>query len=84
MTGRAIARLWVEVQESMGTIIGTADRLRDSYGHTLPENAARLKDKINQYKKEGYSCLISKKMGNDNTLKITEEAGNMIIALKAE
>ena len=64
------------------TIIGTADRLRDSYGHTLPENAARLKDKINQYKKEGYSCLISKKMGNDNTLKITEEAGNMIIALK--
>lgn len=33
------------------TIIGTADRLRDSYGHTLPENAARLKDKINQYKK---------------------------------
>lgn len=43
------------------TIIGTADCLRDSYGHTLPENAARLKDKINQYKKEGYSCLISKK-----------------------
>lgn len=64
------------------TIIGTSDRLRDSYGHTLPENAARLKDKINQYKKEGYSCLISKKMGNGNTLKITEEAGNMIIALK--
>lgn len=64
------------------TIIGTSDRLRDTYGHTLPENAARLKDKINQYKSEGYRCLISKKMGNDNTLKITEEAGNQIIALK--
>ena len=64
------------------TIIGTADRLRGSYGHTLPESAARLKDKIARYRKEGYSCLISKKMGNDNTLKITEEAGNMIIALK--
>ncbi|MGP1436252.1 MAG: kinase [Phocaeicola sp.] len=64
------------------TIIGTADRLRDSYGHTLPQNTARLRDKINQYKKEGYPCLISKKMGNANTLKITEEMGKMSIALK--
>ena len=64
------------------TITGTSERLRASYGHTLPENAARLKDKINRYRKEGYSCLISKKMGNDNTLKITGEAGDTIIALK--
>ena len=64
------------------TVTGTSERLRASYGHTLPENAARLKDKINRYRKEGYSCLVSKKMGNDSTLKITGEAGDTIIALK--
>ena len=64
------------------TIIGTADRSVTLMATRCLETPPGLKDKINQYKKEGYSCLISKKMGNDNTLKITEEAGNMIIALK--
>lgn len=64
------------------SITGTVETLRDRYEHTLPKSTARLKEKIQQYKKDGYSCLISGKIGNDNTLKITEEVGSKIIALK--
>lgn len=60
----------------------TADMSPDGKGHTLPKNLARLKDKINEYKRDGYAALISGKIGNQNTLKITETAGNMLIALK--
>ncbi|GAB6010823.1 kinase [Viscerimonas tarda] len=63
-------------------ITGSCEKLRETYGHTLPNNTARLKDKINRYKKEGYGSLISGKIGNSNTLKITGEAGRQIIALK--
>lgn len=69
-------------QRTWETIIGTTSRLRESYGHTLPENAARLKEKINRYKREGYACLISRKFCNKNTTKITPEAGRYIVALK--
>jgi hypothetical protein len=50
--------------------------------HTLPTNLTNLKQKISQYKREGYSCLISGKFGNENTVKITASAGKYLIALK--
>lgn len=59
-----------------------SEKLREVTGHTLPKNLARLKDKINRFKKDGYSSVISGKVGNKNTLKITEEAGRRLIALK--
>jgi hypothetical protein len=64
------------------TITGTVERFRENPGHTLPKNLSNLKEKINQYKKFGFEVLISGKFGNVNTVKITEEAGNLIIALK--
>lgn len=73
--GGSTRRLWE-------TVIGTAENFRKNPGHTLPENPARLRDKLNIYKREGFECLISRKFCNENTLKITEEAGNQIIALK--
>lgn len=69
-------------QKLWETVTGTVEKLRLSYGHTLPENHARLKDKINTYKRDGYESLISRKLCNEYSLKITEEAGNQIIALK--
>jgi hypothetical protein len=50
--------------------------------HTLPKHLTTLKEKVSQYKKEGYVALVSGKFGNVNTVKITEEGGNFIIALK--
>lgn len=58
------------------------EQLRDEVGHTLPRNNARLREKMRQYKEEGYACLISGRLGNSNTTKITPEAGRYIIALK--
>ena len=63
-------------------IYNECEALRLNYGHTLPKNVARLRDKIRQYKAEGYECLISGKLCNSNTQKITVEAGRFIIALK--
>lgn len=63
-------------------IVAESERLRKEYGHTLPKSAARLQDRIRQYRKEGYRCLISGKLCNTNTVKITDDAGEYLIALK--
>ncbi len=59
-----------------------SEKLREVTSHTLPKNLARLKEKMSQFKKNGYESLISGKIGNKNTLKITEDAGRRLIALK--
>lgn len=63
-------------------IFRAAEELRDAYGHTLPKSEARLRDKLRQYTKEGYGCLVSGKFCNSNTLKITKAAGRQIVALR--
>jgi len=64
------------------SVARSCEKMREQYGHTLPNSLARLKAKISEYKKDSYRCLVSKKLGNANTLKLTEEAGRQIIALK--
>jgi hypothetical protein len=59
-----------------------SEKLREPMLHTLPGNLARLKSKMTAFKKGGYATLISGKIGNRNTTKITEEAGRRLIALK--
>ena len=63
-------------------LLATCEHLRELHGHTLPANASRLRGKIADYKRDGYSALISGKIGNRNTTKITEDAGRQTIALK--
>lgn len=75
MLGNSLSTLWE-------CVAATSENLRKIYGHTLPENLARLREKINRYKKEGYISLISGKVGNASTLKITKEAGEYLVALK--
>lgn len=64
------------------SIFRAAEDLREAYGHTLPQSEARLRDKLRQYTKEGYACLVSGKFCNSNTLKITKAAGRQIVALR--
>lgn len=52
--------------------------------HTLPRSEARLRSTLNSYKKNGYAALISGKLGNTNTLKITPEAGVWLIIKKRQ
>ena len=56
--------------------------LRDTYCHTLPASESRLRDKVREYRRDGYACLVSGKLGNGNTTKITPAAGEWIIAHK--
>lgn len=63
-------------------IIEHCEQLRESYGHTLPKNAARLRDKMREYSREGYECLVSKKIGNTNTTKITDDVAEWLLAQK--
>lgn len=75
MLGNSLATLWENVA-------ATSENLRDIYHHTLPENQTRLREKIRRYKKEGYISLISGKVGNKSTVKITPEMGRQLIALR--
>ena len=59
-----------------------SESYRNDYDHTLPNALRGFRDKMNAFKRDGYIALISGKDGNENTLKITDEAGDQIIALK--
>lgn len=75
MYGNSLSTVWENVA-------ATSENLREIYHHTLPENLARLKEKISRYKKESYASLISGKVGNKSTVKITPEMGRQLIALR--
>lgn len=73
--GGSVNNLWE-------TVCDTAERMRVQYNSTLPSSMTRLKDKLLRFRRDGYVSLISGKFCNDNTVKITDEAGDFIIALK--
>lgn len=41
-------------KETWSAVKGTCENLREAYQYTLPENEARLRQKFNAYKREGY------------------------------
>ena len=63
-------------------VLGTCEELRRLYGHTLPTNTARLKEKFNAYKKNGYPALVSGKNGNASARKIGEAEARLLLKLK--
>jgi len=63
-------------------IFKASEEFRETYHHTLPKSEARLRDKLREYAKEGYACLVSGKFGNRSAIKITKEAERQIIALR--
>lgn len=46
----------------------------------LPTNYVRLMDKLRKYESGGYKSLVSAKFGNANSVKITQEVGEWLIA----
>lgn len=50
--------------------------------HTIDCSLARFKVKVREYKRDGYISLVTKKKGNSNTIKLTEDAQEWIIAMK--
>jgi hypothetical protein len=66
--------------EKMATTIET---LRKELGHTLPASTLRFRKKVNEYKKEGYACLISGKFGNQSARKVDHKTERLILSIAA-
>lgn len=50
--------------------------------HTIDCSLSRFKVKVREYKRDGYISLVTKKKGNANTVKLTQEAQDWIVAMK--
>ena len=55
--------------------------LRDEFGHSLPGNASRLKARFKIYEKEGYTALIHRGYGNNNSRKVNERLEKLILSI---
>lgn len=57
------------------------ESVRKTLGHTLPTSTLRFRKKVNEYKKEGYGCLISGKFGNQSARKVNYKTEQLILGL---
>lgn len=55
--------------------------LRDELHHTLPKSTLRFRKKVNEYRKDGYGCLISGKFGNQSARKVDFKTERLILAI---
>lgn len=55
--------------------------LRNRFKHTLPSSMLRFRKKVNEYRREGYSCLISGKFGNQTSRKVTDKIEEVIVGI---
>jgi len=51
------------------------------YEHTLPKCDRAMKRKLDAFIKEGYDALITRKMGNQNSRKVTKKIERLILSL---
>ena len=47
-------------------------------GHTLPASMLRFRKKVNEYQRDGYQCLISRKFGNQTSRKVDHRTMRLI------
>ncbi len=58
------------------------EALRDIVVHTLPKNVSRLREKLRDYRRQGYGALVSGHLVNANAGKMTDEVVDFLVALK--
>lgn len=63
-------------------LLQSSEALRKSYPHTLPKNKDRLRKAVMAFKDFGMGSVVSGKLGNSNTRKITDEGVDYLIALR--
>lgn len=59
----------------------TIETLRKHFGHTLPSSTLRFRKKVNDYKANGYACLISGKFGNQSARKVDYKTERLILGI---
>lgn len=73
---------YVRKAEAWKVVVGTCEKLRERYGHTLPENPARLREKFNAYKKVKYAALVNKNTGNQSARVVVPEVARLLLKLR--
>ncbi|WP_276865827.1 hypothetical protein [Bacteroides heparinolyticus] len=73
---------YIRKAETWKSVRGTCEKLREEYGHTLPESAARLREKFNAYKKSGYAVLVNKNTGNQAARVVVPETARLLLKLR--
>lgn len=68
-----------DIWEGITRTITSIDR--SLWGHTLPENSRRLRDKHKEYMQHGYECLVPKHYGNQRARKVSKQMEDLFIAL---
>lgn len=68
--------------ETWSSVQICCERLREITGHTLPKNPARLREKFNAYKREGYGVLVSGNLGNSAARRIGKAEGALLLKLR--
>ena len=64
-----------------GDITEIVNELKPEYAHTLPGNELRLKDRYRRYMDDGYSSLIHRNFGNNNSRKVNAAIENLILSI---
>ncbi len=59
----------------------TIEVLRKHFGHTLPASTLRFRKKVNEYKTNGYACLISGRFGNQCARKVDYKTERLILGI---
>jgi hypothetical protein len=67
--------------EAWNNLTSVADELRDEYGHTLPANPVRCREKLKQYLEDGYPSLIHRGYDNNNSRKVYQKLERMILSI---
>lgn len=60
------------------------EALREEYGHTLPASTLRFRKKVNEYKRNGYGCLISGKFGNQCARRVTIKVERLVLSIAVQ
>lgn len=63
-------------------VLGTCEKLREQYGHTLPANPTRLREKFNTYKRMSYVALVNRNTGNQVARKISPDEARLLLKLR--
>lgn len=61
----ALTQIWQDATQSVADV-------QEQIGHTLPKSVRRLKEKLEDYKRDGYAVLISDNFGNNKAAKVKD------------
>lgn len=63
---RGLTEIWKDAATAVADV-------KDQIGHSLPKSSRRLKEKLEEFKKDGYSSLVSDNFGNKKAVAVKDD-----------